>query len=115
MKHIYFIIIVLIAGTVTAQIPSGYYDSATGTGFTLKTQLKQIIDNNNDGLATEFIAQDLGYSALYTTFQNSDVDLYFENNGTLLDMYSERVIQNPDNSSTKFTRCLRIHLWCKPR
>lgn len=100
MKHFYFIIALLIATTAYAQVPAGYYSSATGTGFTLKSQLKDIIDDNNDGLPTEFIAQDLGYSALYTTFQNSDVDLYFENNGTLLDMYSERVIQNPDNSST---------------
>ncbi|MEH6535727.1 MAG: endonuclease [Psychroserpens sp.] len=100
MKHIYFIIALLIAGTASAQIPSGYYSSATGTGFTLKTQLKDIIDNNNDGLSNEFIAQDLGYSALYVTYQNSDVDIYFENNGTILDMYSERVTQNPDNSST---------------
>lgn len=100
MKHPYILITLLITASVYAQVPTGYYDSATGTGFTLKTQLKDIIDDNNDGLATEFIAQDLGYSALYTTFQNSDVDLYFENNGTLLDMYSERVIQNPDNSST---------------
>ena len=100
MKHIYFIITLLITTTVFAQIPAGYYDSATGTGFALKTQLKDIIDNSDDGLSTEFIAQDLGYSALYDTFQNSDVDIYFENNGTLLDMYSERVIQNPDNTST---------------
>jgi len=100
MKQIYAIIALLIANTALAQVPSGYYDSATGTGFTLKTQLKNIIDNNNDGLPNEFIAQDLGYSALYVTYENSDVDIYFENNGTILDMYSERVIQNPDNTST---------------
>jgi len=100
MKHIYFIIAVCFTATLFAQAPAGYYDSATGTGYTLKTQLKAIIDNNDDGLSTEFIAQDLGYGALYDTYENSDVDLYYENNGTLLDMYSERVIQNPDNTST---------------
>ncbi|MCK8479473.1 endonuclease [Psychroserpens algicola] len=100
MKHIYFIITVLITTTLAAQVPSGYYSSATGTGFTLKTQLKEIIDNSDDGLTNEYLALDLGYSALYDTFQNSDVDLYYENNGTLLDMYSERVIQNPDNTNT---------------
>ncbi|MCD2259915.1 endonuclease [Psychroserpens luteolus] len=100
MKQFYLIFTLLIAATTYAQAPAGYYDSATGTGFTLKSQLKDIIDNNNDGLTNEYLALDLGYSALYTTFQNSDVDLYFENNGTLLDMYSERVIQNPDNTST---------------
>ncbi|WP_204346020.1 endonuclease [Psychroserpens algicola] len=100
MKHIYFIITVLITTTLAAQVPTGYYSSATGTGFTLKTQLKEIIDNSDDGLTNEYLALDLGYSALYDTFQNSDVDLYYENNGTLLDMYSERVIQNPDNTNT---------------
>jgi endonuclease I len=100
MKQIYFLFTLLISSAIYAQAPAGYYDSATGTGFALKTQLKDIIDNNNDGLTNEFIALDLGYSALYVTYEDSDVDIYFENNGTILDMYSERVIQNPDNSST---------------
>ncbi|MDG5492146.1 endonuclease [Psychroserpens sp. SPM9] len=100
MKYIYLFITLFFANTALAQIPAGYYDSATGTGFALKTQLKNIIDDNFDGLATEYTAQDLGYAALYVTFQNSDIDIYFENNGTLLDMYSEGVIQNPDNTST---------------
>ncbi|MEM5564470.1 endonuclease [Psychroserpens sp. AS72] len=100
MKHFYFILTLLISTVAFSQIPAGYYDSATGTGFALKTQLKNIIDNDDDGLTTEFIAQDLGYSALYVTYQLSDVDLYYENNGTLLDMYSEGVMQNPDNTNT---------------
>lgn len=100
MKHLYFILTLFITTVAFSQIPAGYYNSATGTGFILKTQLKDIIDNNNDGLSPEFIAQDLGYAALYVTFANSDVDLYYENNGTLLDMYSEGVLQNPDNTST---------------
>ncbi|WP_040278089.1 endonuclease [Psychroserpens damuponensis] len=100
MKHIDLILTLLISTVAFSQIPTGYYDSATGTGFVLKTQLKNIIDNNNDGLATEYIAQDLGYSALYDTYEFSDIDVYFENNGTLLDMYSEGVFQNPDNTST---------------
>ncbi len=87
--------ITLLALTLTtlgafAQIPTGYYDSATGTEFALKTQLKKIIDNNNDGLATEYQSIDKGYSYLYTTYQSSDSDNYYENNGTVLDMYSEK-------------------------
>jgi endonuclease I len=100
MKQFYLILSLFFSLSVSAQIPNGYYDSATGSGLTLKTNLKRIINNVNDGLATEFIATDNGYAALYTTFQNSDIDLYYENNGTLLDMYSERVTQNPDNTST---------------
>jgi len=35
------------------QIPTGYYDSATGSGYTLQSQLKAIIDDVNAGLPTE--------------------------------------------------------------
>jgi endonuclease I len=90
MKHFYNLIAFLTATTLFAQIPSGYYNTATGNGYTLKTQLRKIIDNNNDGISGEHLAQDNGYDALYTTFLTSDRDWYFENNGTLLDMYSEK-------------------------
>lgn len=62
-----------------AQIPSGYYSTATGTGYTLKTQLYNIIKGHTDN----------GYAGLYTTYQTSDVDNFYENDGTVLDMYSE--------------------------
>jgi endonuclease I len=73
-----------------AQIPTGYYSSATGSGYALKTQLKKIIDNNNDGLSPEYLHSDQGYGALWTLFtQSAFRDNYYENNGSLLDMYSE--------------------------
>lgn len=62
-----------------AQIPTGYYSSATGTGYTLKTNLYNIIKGHTDN----------GYDGLYTTYQTSDRDYYYENDGTVLDMYSE--------------------------
>lgn len=62
-----------------AQIPAGYYATATGTGYTLKTQLYNIIKGHTDN----------GYDGLYTTYQTSDRDYYYENDGTVLDMYSE--------------------------
>ncbi len=99
MKQIYFTALLLFSLITLAQ-PSGYYDAATGSGFTLKTQLKTIIDDNDDNLTNEYIALDLGYNALYDTFENSDVDLYYEDNGTLLDMYSEGVMHNADNTNT---------------
>lgn len=68
-----------------AQPPAGYYNSATGTGYTLKTQLYNIIKNHNDR----------GYSGLYTTYLTSDKDFYYENDGTLLDNYSENPL-GPD-------------------
>lgn len=62
-----------------AQIPAGYYNTATGTGYTLKTQLYNIIKGHTDN----------GYAGLYTTYQTSDRDYFYENDGTILDMYSE--------------------------
>jgi endonuclease I len=70
----------LLFGLISkAQPPAGYYNSATGTGYTLKTQLYNIIKDHNDR----------GYSGLYTTYLTSDKDFYYENDGTLLDNYSE--------------------------
>ena len=63
-----------------AQIPTGYYNSATGSGYTLKTQLKTIITNGHI---------DQGYNALYSGYVNTDADNYYENDGSILDMYSE--------------------------
>jgi len=89
MKHYYNLLLLLFTISLSAQIPAGYYDSATGSGYTLKTQLKQIIDDNNDGLTNEHLSVDNGYGALYTTYESSDRDNYYEMNGTVLDMYSE--------------------------
>ncbi len=70
-----------IAFNLIAQAPAGYYDAANGkTGYQLKTALKEIITNGHT---------DQGYDGLYTLYQSSDVDNYYENDGTLLDMYSE--------------------------
>lgn len=89
MKKLYTFFALLTTIALSAQAPAGYYATATGTGYTLKTQLKQIIDNVSDGISGEHLAQDNGYSGLYTTYLTSDRDNYFENNQTLLDMYSE--------------------------
>lgn len=63
-----------------SQIPTGYYDSATGSGYMLKTQLKVIISNGHT---------DQGYGALYNAYMNTDNDSFYENDNTVLDMYSE--------------------------
>jgi hypothetical protein len=79
MKRIFIFLLSAIALHAAAQIPAGYYDSATGTGYTLKTQLYNIIKGHTDQ----------GYDGLYVTYQTSDRDYYYENDGTILDMYSE--------------------------
>ena len=86
MKKIYSLLALLLFSIGFAQIPAGYYDTATGTGYTLKTQLYNIIKGHNDQ----------GYAGLYTTYATSDIDIYFENNGTMLDMYTENPA-GPDN------------------
>jgi len=61
--------------TATLSIPNGYYDTATGTGFTLKTQLFNIINQHTI----------IAYSAgLWAMFQTSDV----RPNGNVWDIYS---------------------------
>lgn len=79
MKNNFLLFVFLCSLIGFAQPPAGYYNSATGTGYTLKTQLFNIIKDHNDR----------GYSGLYTTYLTSDKDFYYENDGTLLDNYSE--------------------------
>jgi endonuclease I len=97
MKQIYSIALLLFFTAGLAQIPSGYYSTATGTGYTLKTQLYNIIKGHTD----------TGYAGLYTTYQSSDVDHFYENDGSVLDMYSEKPIgTDPYNYSLGTTqRC----------
>lgn len=89
-KQLYIILSFLTTAAVSAQIPSGYYNTATGSGYTLKTQLRKIINDVNDGLPNERIATDQGYSTLDDLYALSDRDTYYENDNTILDMYSER-------------------------
>ncbi|WP_264554030.1 endonuclease [Flavobacterium sp. N2038] len=97
MKKNYFLLLLLSTAIGFSQIPTGYYSTATGTGYTLKTQLYNIIKGHTDN----------GYAGLYTTYQTSDVDNFYENDGTVLDMYSENPSgTDPYNYSTGSTqRC----------
>lgn len=79
MKKIYSFFLLFVITASFAQIPSGYYNTATGTGYNLKTQLYNIIKDHTNN----------GYAGLYTTYLTSDVDNFYENDGTILDMYSE--------------------------
>lgn len=89
MKNIYTLLLLTLSLKVFAQIPANYYNNATGTGYVLKTQLYNIINGHTDQ----------GYGGLYTTYLTSDKDFYYENNGTLLDMYTE----NPTGTECEFT------------
>ena len=48
MKKIIILILILTAQLTQSQIPEGYYDSASGVNYELKSQLYEIINNHND-------------------------------------------------------------------
>nr|WP_315032927.1 endonuclease [uncultured Chryseobacterium sp.] len=82
MKRILsFILLSFAFINAVAQIPAGYYDAANGlTGAPLKTALKNIIENGHI---------DHGYDGLWNGYNTTDRDYFYENDGTVLDIYSE--------------------------
>ena len=59
---------------------TAYYSAATGlTGYTLKTALFNIIKGHSNQ----------GYGAIWNFYEASELDSYYENDGTILDIYSE--------------------------
>lgn len=99
MKKNYILLLLFSTLFGFGQIPTGYYNSATGTGYALKTQLKKIIDNVSDGLSPEYIAVDKGYGSgtsqsnngLWSAYGTTDRDMGigYENDNTIVDIYSE--------------------------
>lgn len=83
-----------------AQAPAGYYNAAAGlTGAPLKTALKGIITLGH---------QDKGYGGLWTAYYTTDRDTNtnFENDGTILDIYSENPNgQDPYNFTVGTNQC----------
>ncbi|KPH10904.1 endonuclease [Chryseobacterium sp. ERMR1:04] len=85
MKKI--ILFLVGAGFANAQAPAGYYNAANGlTGAPLKTALSSIITNGH---------QDKGYNGLWTAYKTTDIDKNYENDGSILDIYSE-IPNGPD-------------------
>lgn len=71
-----------------------YYQSAAGkTGFALKTALYNIINSHNSR----------GYSAIWDLVKVADLDRYYENDGSVLDMYSEQPATSDAVNFTKVT------------
>ncbi|SFN84345.1 Por secretion system C-terminal sorting domain-containing protein [Chryseobacterium oleae] len=65
----------------SAQAPATYYDGTAGlTGVALKNKLNQIITNGH---------QAKSYAGLWTAYQTTDRDYFYENDGSVLDIYSE--------------------------
>lgn len=79
MKKSYSFLLLMFCTIGIAQIPANYYNNATGTGYTLKTQLYNIIKGHTDK----------GYAGLWTTYSTSDRDNQYENDNSIIDVYSE--------------------------
>lgn len=85
MKNLYLLILFFAINCSFSQIPSGYYSTVTSSGYELKTQLFNIINNNTNSAGSSS-----NYSGLWNLFtENSLRDNYYENDGSLLDIYSE--------------------------
>lgn len=69
------ILLLLVGICAQAQIPNGYYSTATGSGYTLKSQLHDIIDGHTDR----------GYGALWDFYEIADV----RSDGFVWDTYSD--------------------------
>ena len=81
MRKITTLLLGFLFAFTMAQAPANYYDGTAGlTGAALKTKLSQIISNGHN---------DKGYNTLYAGYEKTDRDYFFENDGTVLDMYSE--------------------------
>lgn len=65
-----------------AQIPSGYYTGTEGlTGYALKSKIHEIISRQ---------VFSYNYSQIGPMYQYTDLDKYYENDNTVLDIYSEK-------------------------
>ena len=104
MKHFYLLFL-LISGFTFSQIPANYYDTATGTGYTLKTQLKVITSTGHTARTYDQLYDGVGVSG-----SNGYIDTHtdemvptgnnYESDGTILDMYSEFPFEADDYNFT---------------
>lgn len=95
-SHLLLLIFFSIMGF--AQAPATYYTNATGTGYALKTQLKDII-------STGHVGQPYG-TGLWSLYATSLRDVYYENDNSLLDIYSENPNGvDPYNFTTVSQQC----------
>ncbi|WP_296150036.1 endonuclease [uncultured Flavobacterium sp.] len=99
MKKLYTLLLLSFTAVGFSQAPANYYNSATGTGYTLKTQLKAIITAGHI---------DRGYAGLWTTYATSDRDMGigYENDNTIVDIYSENPVgTDPYNFIYDINQC----------
>ena len=86
MKKFTLLLLGFMFSMTFAQAPANYYNGTEGlSGPALKTKLSEIITAG---------ALDKGYDGLYNAYPTTDTDKFYENDGSVLDIYSE----NPNGS-----------------
>ncbi|MDC9721329.1 MAG: endonuclease [Urechidicola sp.] len=97
MKKLLLLSLIITSFNVIAQIPADYYDTATGSGYTLKTQLRDIVTAGHSANT---------YDDLYTGYVSTHSDdiavAGYENDGSILDMYSENPAGSDPYNYTHF-------------
>ncbi|WP_299887620.1 endonuclease [uncultured Lacinutrix sp.] len=103
MKKLYFALsLILISTLALAQVPANYYNSANGlTGYSLKTELRNITTSGHTPRSYDQLFDGAGISGSQGYIDtHSDVSVSsgqnYENDGSILDMYSE----NPEDNDT---------------
>lgn len=77
-RYLFIVVGILFIQSLFAEIPETYYDDATGTGYTLKTQLYNIIKTNH---------LTLDYGDLYGYYETTD-NINISGTDYVYDMYS---------------------------
>ncbi len=73
-----------------SQVPAGYYDGTAGlSGYALKTKLHEILSTK---------VYSYNYSDIVDYYVNTDKDSYYENNNSVLDIYTE----NPTGAELEY-------------
>ena len=86
MRQLYILILTIFSIALNAQAPTGYYNGAAGLDdFALKTALKNIIDDVDDGNGQPFHDNTITYGQLWSLYTTSDV----RSDGKVWDMYSQ--------------------------
>ena len=97
MKKLLLLSLIITSFNTIAQIPANYYDTATGSGYTLKTQLRDIVTAGHTANT---------YDDLYTGYVSTHSDdlavAGYENDGSILDMYSENPAGSDPYNYTHF-------------
>ncbi len=98
IKSLFLLAFSLVGLNIWAQAPANYYNGTEGlTGAALKTKLSQIITGGH---------RDNGYDGLWTAYKTTDRDYFYENDGTILDMYSENPTgPDPYNFTYRTDQC----------